>query len=178
MDDIEFKKLYDACSKYCMNSLLRWTKNKQDAEDAFAEAISIYWIRYKQGKIKNQDNIKAYVLRIALNLYRNKLKAENKIVDRALTEIEPVSFYLPEPLQEKTNGSKFLSEAFKKISIDCQKMLTAKYVYGYKYEEIAEDMGRKSGNSVKVQTFRCAQYLLKMINSLREEASKNNKRNE
>jgi len=169
MDDIEFRKLYDSCSKYCMNSLLRWTKNKQDAEDAFAEAISIYWIRYKQGKVKNQDNIKAYVLRIALNLYRNKLKAENRMVDRALFDVEPISFYLPEPFQEKSVASKLLSAAFKKISIDCQKMLTAKYVYGYKYEEIAEDMGRKSGNSVKVQTFRCAQYLLKMINSLREE---------
>jgi len=171
MNDIEFKQLYNSCLKYCMNTLLRWTKNEQDAEDAFAEAISIYWIRYEQGKVKNQDNIQAYILKIALNTYRNKLKAEKRLINHALMDVEQVSFYLPDQLKEESFANQEIKTAFKKISDDCQKMLTAKYVYGYKYEDIAEDMGRKSGNSVKVQTFRCAQYLIKMIDSLRKEST-------
>lgn len=169
MNDIEFKELYDSCARYCMKTLRQWTKNQQDAEDAFAEAISIYWIRYKQGKIKNHDNIKAYILKTALNTHRKSINANKRIIDRALFDFEHVSDLLPDEIQQESKISNEMKEAFKKISIDCQKMLTAKYVYGYRYEDIAEDLGRASGNSVKVQTFRCVQYLLKMLDSNREQ---------
>ena len=171
MNEKEFKKLYDSCVKYCMKTLIQYTKSQHEAEDAFAEAISIYWIRHKQGKIKNYDNIKAYILKIALNVYRNSRKANQRIVDNAITDLEHIVVDNPELFKLETAASKEVREAFKKISEDCQKMLTAKYVYGYKYEDIAEDMGRSSGNSVKVQTFRCAQYLLKMIEANRTKST-------
>jgi len=149
-----------------MKTLLQWTNRAQDAEDAFAEAISIYWIRYKQGKIKNHNNIKAYILKTALNLHRNKVKTDKQVIDQVIKDFEDITI-TPDILDENNSKNKSkLKRAFKKLSEDCQKMLTAKYVYGYRYEDIAEDMGRTSGNSVKVQTFRCAQYLLKLMNSL------------
>ena len=168
MNDVEFRELYDSCAIYCMKTLQQWIKNRVDAEDAFAEAISIYWIRLKQGKIKNHNNIKAYILKIALNSYRDKVKANKREIDLALQNYTHLTDFLPETLKPEHTTSVELKEAFKNLSEDCRQMLTAKYVYGYKYEEIAEDMGRSSGNSVKVQTFRCAQYLLKMMNSLRK----------
>ena len=163
MDNNEFKKLYDSSAEYCIKVLRQWIKNKQDAEDAFAEAISIYWIRYSQGKIKHHDNIKAYILKIALNSFRNKVKTNKQEVDLDLAEFENMAESTYDPLEMMRESSPEFKEAFKKLSEDCQKMLTAKYVYGYRYEDIAEDMGRSSGNSVKVQTFRCAQYLLKLL---------------
>ncbi len=166
MNDNEFKELYDSCAIYCMKVLQQWIRNRVDAEDAFAEAISIYWIRLKQGKIKNNNNIKAYVLKIALNYYRNKVKANKREVDLALQNYKYLTDFFPETLQLGQSRSEEMKEAFKKLSEDCRKMLTARYVYGYKYEDIAEDMGRSSGNSVKVQTFRCTQYLFKMMQSL------------
>lgn len=172
MNDAKFKELYDLCKVYCMKTLKKWTSNQQDAEDAFAEAISIYWIRYNQGKIKNHDNIKAYILKTALNTHRNKIKADKKALDRARLDYENVSILELDPKANESIASKEMKIAFKKISEDCQKMLTAKYVYGYRYEDIAEDMGRTSGNSVKVQTFRCAQYLLKTIEQLRNKMTK------
>lgn len=171
MNDNEFKELYDSCVEYCMKTLQQWIKNRQDAEDAFAEAISIYWIRYKQGKIKNNSNIKAYVLKIALNNYRSKIKADKRLVDSDLDKMEEAPEYIPTHLELGSSASEVIKEAFKKLSEDCRKMLTAKYVYGYKYEDIAEDMGRTSGNSVKVQTFRCAQYLMKMVKNLQNKMS-------
>jgi len=167
MNDAKFKELYDLCKEYCMKTLRKWTYNQQDAEDAFAEAISIYWIRFKQGKIKNHDNIKAYILKTALNTYRNKIKADKKVLDRAILDYDNVSILELDPQLHESKSGREMKIAFKKMSEDCQKMLTSKYVYGYRYEDIAEDMGRTSGNSVKVQTFRCAQYLLKTIEQLR-----------
>ena len=167
MNNIEFKKLYDSSAEYCIKVLRQWIKNRQDAEDAFAEAISIYWIRYSQGKIKHHDNIKAYILKIALNSYRNKLKSSQKEVDLELSEFENVPEEEYDRMEKMRESSPEFKDAFKNLSEDCQKMLTAKYVYGYRYEDIAEDMGRSSGNSVKVQTFRCAQYLMKLINTLK-----------
>jgi len=172
MNDDEFKELYDSCATYCMKTLRQWTTNVQDAEDAFSEAISIYWIRYKQGKIKNHDNIKAYILKTALNLHRNKMKADKKVIDRALLDMENVSVFDSFSSGKGSSLSEEMKVAFKKLGEDCRKLLTAKYVYGYKYEDIAEDMGRASGNSVKVQTFRCAQYLMKAIAELRNKATK------
>ncbi|MEM9546583.1 MAG: sigma-70 family RNA polymerase sigma factor [Bacteroidota bacterium] len=165
MNDIDFKELYESCSKYCMKTLLQWTNNEQDAEDAFAEAISIYWIRYKQGKIKNYSNPKAYILKTALNICRKKIKTDKRIINGAVKDFEEV-IVIPDYLDEfNVKDTSKINQAFKKLSEDCQKMLTAKYVYGYKYEDIAEDMGRTSGNSVKVQTFRCTQYLLKLLDA-------------
>jgi len=171
MNDNEFKELYDSCVKYCMKTLQQWIQNREDAEDAFAEAISIYWIRYKQGKIKNNNNIKAYVLKIALNNHRTKIKADKRLIESTLSNLEEASSYIPDQMESETYSSEIMREAFKKLSDDCRQMLTAKYVYGYKYEDIAEDMGRTSGNSVKVQTFRCAQYLMKMVKNLRNKLS-------
>lgn len=169
-DQAAFKELYLSSEEYCLKVLRKWTSNQEDANDAFAEAISIYWIRFKQGKIKNHDNLKAYICKIALNLHRKKVKTSNAIVNiDELSDYGQMPFEWPEYEEQETESIKLFRKAFKKLGIDCQEMLTAKYVYHYKYEDIAEDMGRASANSVKVQTFRCVQYLTKIIETIKTE---------
>ncbi len=172
MNENGFKDLYESCREYCMKTLSKWTYNQQDAEDAFAEAISIYWIRFKQGKIKNHSNPKAYILKTALNLHRSKMKASKNEILKALQDYENLAAPDLEYGIKDNFMEKEMKIAFKKLNKACQKMLTLKYVYGYRYEDIAEDMGRTSGNSVKVQTFRCTQYLLKTIEEIRNKVTK------
>ena len=169
-DQTAFKELYLSSKEYCFRVLSKWIISEEDTEDAFAEAISIYWIRFKQGKIKNHDNLKAYICKIALNLYRKKIKTSRTIsnIDE-LSEFEHIPIDWFDNYQESDNESvKLFRKAFKKLGIDCQRMLTAKYVYHYKYEDIAEDMGRANANSIKVQTFRCVQYLKKIIETIKK----------
>lgn len=170
-DQAAFKKLYKTSEEYCLKVLRKWTTNEEDAKDAFAEAISIYWIRLQQGKIKNQDNLKAYICKIALNLHRKKAKTSRTVLNvDDLSKYDHISLEWSDKFHEQdTESVKIFRKAFKKLGIDCQEMLTAKYVYHYKYEDIAEDMGRASANSVKVQTFRCVQYLLKIVDTLKNQ---------
>ena len=72
MEDNSFRLLYEKCSKYCLKGMARYTNNIQEAEDVFAEAISIYWLKQKQGRMDNHQNIPAYVFTIAKNLYLSK----------------------------------------------------------------------------------------------------------
>ena len=160
-EEKQFKSLYQSSKAYCLKVLRKWTTNSFDAEDFFAEALSIYWIRNKQGKIKNHSNIPAYICTIAVNLYKKKIKDEAKIValDQSFEALKWVDNEeeLPSPRINQ------LKRAFSKLGEDCRKLLTAKYVYHYKYEEMAEEMGRSSANSLKVQTFRCTKYLHKLM---------------
>ncbi len=169
-DQAAFKKLYISSEEYCLKVLRKWTSNQEDAKDAFAEAIAIYWIRFKQGKIKNHDNLKAYICKIALNLHRQKVKNSRISVHiDELSEYGHIPIEWPEYQELETESIQLFRKAFKKLGIDCQQMLTAKYVYHYKYEDIAEDMGRASANSIKVQTFRCVQYLTKIIETIKSQ---------
>ena len=160
VEDKAFRSLYESSKDYCLRVLRKWTANESDAEEVFAEALSIYWIRLKQAKIKHQNNVPAYICTIAINLYKNRMKASSKIVD--IEQTFDSLMWVNE--QEDENPAIIqLRQAFKKLGEDCQQLLTAKYVYGYKYEEIAVDMGRSSANSLKVQTFRCTKYLMKLM---------------
>jgi len=57
----EFEQLFQECYEYSRKHLVPIIGNKIDFEEVFMEAISRYWMRTKQGKVKHQTNVKAFV---------------------------------------------------------------------------------------------------------------------
>lgn len=159
-----FKQLYTLCKEKCLSKIQRITNNQQDAEDVFAEAISIYWVKSKQGKIKNSKNIPAYVFTIARNLHFTKIKSDVKTED--IHKINPNSLLIdniwtrkPEE-KEKTEKIK---NCLNELNEGCRQLLIYKYVYHYSYEELAEKLGRNSADSLKTQTYRCLKKLKELM---------------
>ena len=164
MEKSTFQSLYEQCATYSMRYLSKYTQNIQEAEDVFAEAISIFWIKQKQGKVDNLQNIPAYVFTIAKNLYLSKKKKSIRVED--LDTLKKGNVDLTEEMKifdEPTEVEILLREGFKKLNQLCQDILTMKYVYKYSYDEIAIQLERNSGDSIKTQSFRCMSKLRRLM---------------
>ena len=154
----EFNELFMQCYRYCMPVLSRYVSTKQDAEDAFTEAMTTYWLYAQRGDIKNQDNIPAFVCTTAIRLLYKQKKKGSKLamVDADLSNKQAIeellSLSLDQPLGYKQS---LLKKAFEKLGKACQRLLIVKYIYEYSYEEIAEDFGHKTSHVAKTQTHRC-----------------------
>jgi len=150
-----------------MKAMSRYTKDIHEAEDVFAEAISIFWIKHKQGKLNNTENIPAYVFTIAKNLLLTKKRKEVNLEDIAIYKnnkqllVEDLKMF-----EEPSENEKLLKKAFDQLGTFCQEILTMKYVYKYSYEEIAEQTGRKSGDSLKTQSYRCMKKLRTLMKTI------------
>ncbi|MFK7906942.1 MAG: RNA polymerase sigma factor [Chitinophagales bacterium] len=153
----KFDKLFKQCYRYCMPVLKKYAITEQDAEDAFTEAITIFWMHWKRGSIKNRKNIPAFVCTTAVRLLHKQNKNRvTTIEDKVLSDEAAVEDLLNNSLG-KSLGHKtlLLKKAFKKLGEACQQLITAKYIYKHSYEEIAEDFGQKNFQVTKTQTHRC-----------------------
>lgn len=152
-----FDSLFAKCYRYCMPVLKKYATTEQDAEDVFNEAMTIFWIRWKRGDIKNQKNIPAFICTTAKRLLLKLKKTQSKTVEDTVLEDEEAADDLLSRAFEKPSSQKaiFLKKAFSKLGQACQKLITAKYVYKHNYEGIAEDFGLKNGQVAKTQTHRC-----------------------
>ncbi len=163
-EEDEFKKLYKICKRNCITKLLSITHNRQDSEDLFAEAISIYWVKHKQGKIKNSKNIPAYVFTIAKNLHFTKLKSEIKIVELSNSQSDSEILNLIQTQDSVSNEViERIRSCLDKIGQSCRQLLKYKYVYNYSYQELTIKLNRNSSDSLKTQTYRCLKRLKEMM---------------
>jgi len=146
-----------------MPVLDKYVSTRQDAEDAFTEAMTVYWLHWKRGDIKNQDNIPAFICTTAIRLlYKQHKKNAPIIVDSLLSDRKAVEDLLYISMGKPLNYKKtLLQNAFSKLGEACQKLLIVKYIYEYSYEEIAEDFGHKNFHVSKTQTHRCIKRVKK-----------------
>ncbi|MEZ4886967.1 MAG: sigma-70 family RNA polymerase sigma factor [Chitinophagales bacterium] len=157
----EFNQLFKQCYRYCMPVLKKYATTEQDAEDAFTEAITIFWVHWKRGDVKNQSNIPAFICTTAIRLLHKINKKQVQIVeDTALKDEEAVDDLLDKSFgKSSTYKTLLLRKAFKRLGDACKQLITAKYIYKHSYENIAEDFGHKNAQVTKTQTHRCVQRI-------------------
>lgn len=158
-----------------MPVLDKYVTTRQDAEDAFTEAITVFWLHWKRGDIKNQKNIPAFVCTTAIRLiYKKHNKNAPVIVDSLLSDRKAVADLLAVSSEKPLSFKKRLFKmAFEKLGNACRKLLIAKYLYEHSYEEIAEDFGHKNSSVAKTQTHRCIKRIKMHFTAV---LAKNNKK--
>ncbi len=153
----KFDQLYEQCYKYNMSVLKKYAVTEQDAEDAFNEAITTFWMHWKRGDLKNQKNIPAFVCVTAIRLLGKWKKKKAETVEESILEQETAAEDFLNSMFEKIPNTRTLlmQKAFKRLGEMCQNLITSKYIYKHSYQDIAEDFGHKTSDVAKTQTYRC-----------------------
>lgn len=129
------KQIENALDQYG-NSILRlaysYLHGKEDAEDILQETM----IRYmsKAPAFESPDHEKAWLLRVAANLSKNKIKYGS---------IRPTDELKEELEAEKEDDLSFVWEAVTKLSVDQRSVIHLFYQEGYPTAQIAQILGMK-----------------------------------
>lgn len=172
-----FEQLFYECHEYCIKQLINMTGNKTDAEEVFMEAISKFWMRLQQGKVKHQDNVKAFVLVTAKRIWieqqrKNKMtvlsdnNSEHLYIQSGGSDFEEFDKLIKEELEREASAKyqqkmMVFNLAFVQLGDTCQKLLKGRFVYKVKGKDLAEQLGLKNADVVKTTITRCKQTLRK-----------------
>jgi|GEM_PF-4980712 len=175
-----FNQIFEECHTYCITNLIKLTNSKAEAEDLFSDAIAKYWVYSQQGKIKHQENVKAFVFvtakRLWLDQKRKKQKEyyveESKMnlhLQQQMDSSDMENFNILIDAEDKATADKnyqtkmkYFQIAFEQLEEKYQKLLKNRYVYNLSTQEIAEQFGFKSSRVAITTIFRCKQKFLKI----------------
>ena len=158
--DKKFSELYKQYAAYMFGVCLRYTGNREDAEDMMQDGfVKVY---NNLDKLKDIVNIKAWIKRImintALNLYRH-----NKIIDFKSIDEGAYDIYKSkenDAIQQLT--TKELLNVIQDLPDGYRLIFNLYAIEGYKHREIAEILNINEGTS-KSQFSKARSSLKKLI---------------
>lgn len=183
MHDTEFDNLFHEAYDYCIGYLLKITHSKTDAEDVFMEAIAIFWVLYKQGKINHQNNLKAYIATTAKRIWFEKKRKQERskeysqapeiVAQQAETNtnfndlavfdlLVKTETELAQNAQRQARKAN-LKAVFQTLGEKCQQLLMETIVYKVKMKDLMETLNYGSLQTVKDAKYRCKKTLIKKL---------------
>lgn len=151
---------YHLHKKYCVEFLSsRKHCLPTEAEDVFTESILVLRRNILANKLTHQQNIKSYLLSIAINLCKDQKRKKIRIAKK--TEQVRLLFY-----EKNHNISKTYDEdtedviricrmSLRSMSPKCEQILRLFYIEGMKMKDIAELTGLANANVAKSSKSRC-----------------------
>lgn len=129
----------------------------QDAIIAFIEALE----KGAYDPVKSSEQ--TYLFSIARYMFYKKAKQKTRefseisdsVLDQTVAEFS---------LEPKDATSRRLLTALEKLDARCRQLLKAFYYQKYSMDEIAEQLGMKNRNVVKVSKYRCLERIKKIMN--------------
>ena len=141
------REFAQAVAGVCMMQL----QNHADAEDCFQNTF--VKLLTKQPKLSDENHLKNWLLRVAVNECHNLRKKNRRTVS-----IEEVT---QEPSYCQSDDTLDVSWALMKLKPDYREILYLHYCEGYKVDEIARLLGRNQ-NTIKVM-FKRGREMLKAV---------------
>lgn len=136
--------------KAAFRAAYSYTRNFADSEDIMQET---FLKLYKTNKsFVSDENVKAWLLRVAINISKDYLKSSwvNKRAE------------LDEAMSYENEGEKALSEAMGKLKPECRITVFLYYYMGYSVKEIAKIMSVSESN-VKIRLKRSRDSLREFL---------------
>lgn len=138
-DDAAFVELFDRHNHRLYVYCLKLVGEPAQAEDLTQEM----WERVIRMRLKPQEvrTPIAFLLRIARNLCLNHLKRRRQNVSLSAL---PESAYLPDRGDERSELEEVVHQALAELPFDYREVLVLNAYCGYRYDEIAEMIGKSS----------------------------------
>ena len=178
MNNKEFDRLFHVCRSYCMSRLINLTSSEIEAEEVFMEAFCRFWVAFRQGKVKHQDRIEAYVHQKAKWLWYDRkrkssrdssysMEAEDiaRVSDqkRSMDDEEFDPMIRAEEEQQRTAWKEThlqaFKQAFEKLTEQCRQLLTKSIIDKIRMEAICKDLGYKNAETAKAAKYKCKKRL-------------------
>ena len=126
------------------------TGNRADAEDIFSD---VFFALYKQYGIRSDAHLKAWLVRVTVNMAKNVGKAARRRKEEALGD----NFAAPE-----TESASEVHDALQKLKPKSRAVVYLHYYEGYIFREIADMLGIREG-SVKSIANRARNEMREML---------------
>jgi len=166
----EIEYLYDKNFNSVMKYITSNSGNKQDAEDIFQEALTIFVLKVQDGSYRKESSIGTLLYAIAKNLWFKQLAArrteeKTTLRDTQFAEIEELSKQL-----EKRIGAQQAEQHINNIIGQlgkCREILTYFFIDRLSLEEINQRMPEyKNPDVIKVTKHNCFKKMLEKIQTL------------
>jgi len=163
-DNEPLKKVYANCFDNCVLQLVsRSACDKADAEDIVMDSFLVLRDKIVAGEFKN-DNVQAYLVTVAFNRWRNKIKR-----DRRLVAFDPAQYELNENATDNIDDEKqervnVILNSINKIGDSCKELLTKNLLEGIPLKELVDIMSYSGYDVIKTTKSRCMKKLRSIIN--------------
>lgn len=166
-DDRQVNTLYRSYrSEFHDWALKNFTASAEQVADAFQEAVVIFYLNVKKGKITTLDStVKTYLFAVGRNVLSNKIRKENKTiyVDPDTGGVDSLAAERMTDPFEINDRQRMIAGALRKLGDKCHRLLKLFYYEGNSMEAIAIKMAFKNENVAKSQKLRCLRSLKEII---------------
>lgn len=133
----------------------------EDAEDIFQESVLILLMKVNDNAFYLSSSLKTYLFAISRNLWLKKLR------DRKIPDAQFANDLVIDELQEpdwkrRESDSTKLIEWLKKITLNCQRILTSIFLLNKPMEQLMVQMGWKNRHVADNQKYKCLQKVRKV----------------
>lgn len=147
------------------NYVLKNSGNKDDAFDAFQDAMLAFCKYVRLNKFNKDYSVSGFIYSVAKNIWINKARKNKKLV---LTEITEMSENEPDsqnPLNYLITDErkKEIKKMFDMLGEKCRKLLRMSIYQEMSGKEICKKLGFASENGVKTQKYKCKKKLLQIM---------------
>ena len=136
---------------------------KDEAIDAYTDAIMELISRIRLGTFDEQYSLSTYLFRLTKNRCIDRLRAKGYLKNKPMEEIPEISSADRSSnfLHELLNTEVFqgVMSLLDQIQGHCKEIILRWGYWGYSMKEIAEEMGMKNADVVRVQKSRCLKRL-------------------
>lgn len=125
-----------------MQSALKFTRNHDDASDLVQETL-IKAIRY-ENKYEDGTNLRGWLFTIMRNTFINNYRSLARKTAVMVQNVDPWSYPINENTSKNIGEGKFMMEDINKAMASLDPVHSVpflRYFEGYKYHEIAEELG-------------------------------------
>lgn len=135
----------------------------EDAKDIFQDTVVIFYNQVKLNRFDERKEIGAFMYSVARNLWINKAKRDNKLVNTAEfddSEEEGMDVLADMITAEK---AKAIEDLMGRVGEECKKLLMYTIYDKISLKEIAVKMGYSSDQVAKTYSYRCRQKLFNLV---------------
>ncbi|MBN2426257.1 MAG: sigma-70 family RNA polymerase sigma factor [Calditrichaceae bacterium] len=156
-------ELYIRYERMVERFIIKWGGQKEDAQDALQEAVITLWQKVCSNEFELKSQIGTYILGVAKNKWRSQRRVSNRF-DRDAdfekhesAELNPMELYIEEESHHE------VTDALKKISEQCRRLLLMFYFEGRSMHDIAALLNLSSPDVAKARKYQCKKELQKIM---------------
>ncbi len=155
-----YLEVYPKARAYVLNN----RGNEAMAKDVFQEAFIACWRNIKEGRLKEDSNLEAYLFTIAKNKWLDHLRSEKF---RKTTSMNGITIMDTQTTAEEDHHAIYkegqsVQEVMAQLGKACQNLLKGFYFDRKDMEELATEMGITAA-SARNKKYRCMQQLRTLI---------------
>ena len=149
-----FRKLYGSSRKAVL-TLQKLGANKQQAEDAFQEAMLFFAQKCQDENFILTSTSEAYVIGVAKKIWANEARKSSKTFAQEEIVLIQDTENIIEQLEEKERRFETMELVLNQLGDKCKEVLTYFYVKQWKMDQIAKVLGYSSTKTVKTRKYKC-----------------------